>query len=176
MLLSLLLTALPAQAEQVKGGKGFMKLEISSGAFGNGQTIPKQYTADGKNVSPPLTWNQPPSGTKSLALICDDPDAPVGTWVHWVVYGLSPQSSGLAEGVLAQASVANQCQQGVNSFHKIGYGGPSPPPGKPHRYFFKLFALDSDPAFKGPATAKQLEEAMRGHTLAAGEIMGTYGR
>jgi Raf kinase inhibitor-like YbhB/YbcL family protein len=147
------------------------KLAIKSPAFSDGAGIPKEYTADGKNLSPPLSWSQPPSGTKSLALICDDPDAPAGTWVHWVVWGMAPQIKGLCQGV-----PANDCryQQGLNSFNKIGYGGPSPPPGKRHRYYFKVFALDCQLDLKGTTKVSELAQAVKGHVLATGALMGTY--
>jgi hypothetical protein len=156
-------------------GVATMKIELTSSAFQNGQAIPKQYTADGKNISPPLSWSTLPQGTKSLALIVDDPDAPVGTWVHWIVYGLSPKLPELQEAIPPEPRVA-ELMQGTNSFHKVGYGGPSPPPGKAHRYFFKLYALDTDLALKPGALAKQVEQALTGHTLAEGELMGIYGR
>jgi Raf kinase inhibitor-like YbhB/YbcL family protein len=153
-----------------------MKLDVTSSAFHNGQAIPKQYTADGKNISPPITWNSPPPGTKSIAVICDDPDAPVGTWVHWVVYGIPGTATGLEEAIPPEKVLANGARQGTNSFHKIGYGGPSPPPGKPHRYFFKVYAVDKDLTGEPQANAKQVEDAVAGHTLAEGQLMGTYGR
>ena len=157
-------------------GRMAMKLEISSPMFNNGQTIPKQYTADGKNISPPLKWSQPPSGTKSLALICDDPDAPAGTWVHWVVYGIPANITELVEGAGLVGNLPDGAKQGTNSFGKIGYGGPSPPPGRPHRYFFKLYALDFDLSAEAQADARRIEQKITGHTLANGQLMGTYGR
>jgi Raf kinase inhibitor-like YbhB/YbcL family protein len=153
-----------------------MKLAVTSPAFHDGQTIPKEYTADGKNVSPPIKWSTPPNGTKSLALICEDPDAPAGTWVHWVVYGIPAGATGLAESVPSEGKLANGAKQGTNSFRKVGYGGPSPPPGKPHRYFFKVYAVDFDLSSEAHADAKQIEEKIAGHTLAAGQLIGTYGR
>lgn len=153
-----------------------MKLEVTSPAFSNGQTIPKGYTADGKNVSPPIKWSQPPSGTKSLALICDDPDAPAGTWVHWVVYGIPANTTELIEAASSDGKLPNGAKQGSNSFRRAGYGGPSPPPGRPHRYFFKVYAVDVDLSAEPEADAKRIEQKISGHTLASGQLMGTYGR
>ncbi|HIJ65963.1 MAG TPA: YbhB/YbcL family Raf kinase inhibitor-like protein [Candidatus Hydrogenedentes bacterium] len=153
-----------------------MSLTVSSSAFQNGAAIPKQYTGDGPDVSPPLTWGAPPDGTKSFALICDDPDAPVGTWVHWVIYDIKPETRELPEGVPTQETLADGAKQGLNDFRKVGYGGPAPPRGKPHRYFFKLYALDAELGLKPRATKKDVERAMKGHVLADGQLMGTYQR
>jgi Raf kinase inhibitor-like YbhB/YbcL family protein len=153
-----------------------MKLELTSTAFREGETIPKQYTGDGKNVSPPLRWSEPPQGTNGFALICDDPDAPRGTWVHWVLYNLPADQRELAEAVPAQDVVGGGARQGKNDFGKLGYGGPAPPPGKPHRYYFKLYALDKLPDLAPGATKEQLVAAMKGHILAEGQLMGRYGR
>ena len=124
-------------------GSAAMKIELKSTAFHEGETIPKQNTADGKDVSPALAWSEPATGTKSFVLICDDPDAPRGTWVHWVLFNLPPNTRSLDEGVAARENLENGAVHGKNDFGKVGYGGPSPPPGKPHRYFFKLYALDA---------------------------------
>lgn len=153
-----------------------MKLDVSSPAFHDGQSIPKEYTADGKNVSPPIKWSTPPGGTKSLALICDDPDAPAGSWVHWVVYGIPASVTSLAEAIPSDGKLANGAKQGTNSFRKVGWGGPSPPPGKPHRYFFKVYAVDVDLSAEPQADAKQIEKKITGHTLASGQLIGTYAR
>jgi len=153
-----------------------MTLEIKSSAFAAGVTIPKKYTADGPDVSPPLHWGDPPAGTKSLALICDDPDAPVGTWVHWVLWGLPPDTRELPEDVAKTETVLTVAKQGRNDFKKIGYGGPAPPRGPAHRYFFKLYALDTEVDLKPGATKAELEKAMKGHVLAQGELMEKYGR
>jgi Raf kinase inhibitor-like YbhB/YbcL family protein len=153
-----------------------MKIELSSTAFGEGQTISKPYTGDGKDVSPPLRWSDPPQGTKSFALICDDPDAPRGTWVHWVLFNLPADQRALEEAVPAQGELANGAKQGKNDFRKLGYGGPAPPPGKPHRYFFKLYALDTVLDLAPGAAKNQLAAAMKGHILAEGQLMGQYGR
>jgi Raf kinase inhibitor-like YbhB/YbcL family protein len=161
--------------ETQRGGAA-MKMELSSTAFGEGANIPKQYTGDGKDVSPPLRWPEPPQGTKSFALICDDPDAPRKTWVHWVLYNLPAGQRELKEAVPAQEEIAGGAKQGKNDFGKIGYAGPAPPPGKPHRYFFKLYALDTQLDLAPGATKDQLIAAMKGHVLAEGQLMGQYGR
>ncbi len=115
-----------------------MTLELTSSAFQEGQPIPQQHTGDGKDVSPALKWTDPPAGTKSFALVCDDPDAPRKTWVHWVLFNVAAESRELGEGVPAQETLPGGARQGKNDFGKIGYGGPAPPRGKPHRYFFKF--------------------------------------
>jgi Raf kinase inhibitor-like YbhB/YbcL family protein len=153
-----------------------VKIELSSTAFGEGAAIPKQYTEDGKNVSPPLRWADPPKETKSFALICDDPDAPRGTWVHWVVFNLPSGQRELEEGVPTQEELTSGARQGKNDFGKIGYGGPAPPRGKPHRYFFKLYALNTMLELAPGATKDQLIAAMKGHALAEGQLIGQYGR
>jgi hypothetical protein len=123
-----------------------------------------------------LQWSGVPPAAKSLALICDDPDAPMGTWVHWVLYDLPPATPGLSEGVPKAPELPGGAKQGLNDYKKIGYGGPCPPPGKPHRYFFKLYALDANTSLKPGLTKKDLLKAMEGHILAEGELMGTYQR
>jgi Raf kinase inhibitor-like YbhB/YbcL family protein len=156
--------------------RGTMALQMASPVFAARETIPKKFTCDGPDVSPKLTWNEPPSNTQSFALIMDDPDAPVGTWVHWVLYDLPAETRELAEGVAKQEQLSNGARQGRNDFGKIGYGGPCPPPGKPHRYFFKLYALDAKLSLKAGATKADVERAMKGHVLAQAELMGRYGR
>jgi hypothetical protein len=153
-----------------------MSIEVTSTAFKAGETIPKQYTGDGADRSPPLCWSEPPSGTKSLAMICDDPDAPRGTWVHWVLFNLPAQARELEEGVPTKETLGNGSKQGNNDFGNIGYGGPAPPKGKPHRYFFKLYALDAALDLSAGATKAELEQAMKGHILAEGQLMGNYER
>jgi Raf kinase inhibitor-like YbhB/YbcL family protein len=153
-----------------------MSIELTSTAFQQGATIPKQYTGDGANRSPALRWSEPPTGTKSLALICDDPDAPRGTWVHWVLFNLPAQTRELEDGVPTTETLANGAKQGKNDFGDIGYGGPAPPKGKPHRYFLKLYALDAAVDLPPGASKAQLIDAMKGHILAEGQLMGTYGR
>jgi hypothetical protein len=123
-----------------------------------------------------LQWSNVPPAAKSLALICDDPDAPMGVWVHWVIYDLPPSTAGLSEDAPKSPELASGARQGVNDFTRLGYGGPAPPPGRPHRYFFKLYALDLKPGLKPGLTKKELLKAMEGHVLAEGQLMGTYQR
>jgi Raf kinase inhibitor-like YbhB/YbcL family protein len=163
-------------SEPDPSGGAAMTIELTSPAFREGETIPKTYTADGEDVSPPLRWGDPPAGTQSFALIADDPDAPRGTWVHWVLFDLPAGERDLAQGVPKDEALPNGAKQGTNDFHKLGYGGPSPPPGKPHRYFFKLYALDTQLALHSGVTKAQVEAAMKGHVLAEGRLMGKYGR
>jgi hypothetical protein len=153
-----------------------MSIELTSTAFQPGATIPAQYTEDGGDKSPPLKWSEPPKGTQSFALICDDPDAPRGTWVHWVLFDLPGETRELEEGLPTTATLSNGAKQGKNDFGKVGYGGPAPPKGKPHRYFFKLYALDKSVGLSAGATKAQLAEAMQGHILAEGQLIGKYGR
>ncbi len=157
-------------------GESDMSFELTSPAFENGDTIPEKYTGDGGDLSPPLRWTDPPEGTQSFALISDDPDAPVGTWVHWVIYGIPRTERELSEGVRDAKTLDNGARQGKNSWPKIGYGGPAPPPGKPHRYYFKLYALDTELALGPGATKEALLRAMEGHILAEAELLGKYGR
>jgi len=152
-----------------------MALELTSTAFAPGQPIPRKYTCDGENVSPPLRWSDPPQGTRSLALICDDPDAPAGTWVHWVLYNLPATARALAEAVPANADLPDGSRHGKNGWGRLGYGGPCPPSGT-HRYFFKLYALDTVLGLASGMDKSQLLQAMQGHILAQTELMGTYKR
>jgi len=152
-----------------------MTIKLTSTAFQDGGLIPARYTCDGPNVSPPLSWSGLPPGTKSLALVCEDPDAPGKTWTHWVVYGIPPTTMQLAEGIVHEETLSNGGKQGKNDFGKIGYGGPCPPSGT-HRYFFKLSALDSEISLEPGATKDQLLGAIDGHVLAQGELMGKYKR
>jgi Raf kinase inhibitor-like YbhB/YbcL family protein len=153
-----------------------MALTLSTSAFKPGGEIPRQHTCEGADQSPALTWSGAPAGTKSFALIADDPDAPVGTWVHWVVYDLPGDATGLPQGVPAKDTVSGDGKQGVNDFRKVGYGGPCPPPGKPHRYFFKLYALDAPTKLQARAIKAEVLRAIEGHVLAQAELMGTYKR
>lgn len=157
-------------------GEGYtMELDIRSSAFEEGEFIPKKYTCDGEDVSPPLSWVQLPNETKSIVLICDDPDAPVGTWVHWVLFGLSPDTLELPEGVSHEKEVLGGAKQGLNDFRKYGYGGPCPPGGT-HRYFFKLYAVDTQVDLHAGATKSEVLNAIKGHVLAGGQLMGRYSR
>lgn len=153
-----------------------MSLSISSPSFSSGGEIPKKFTCDGPDVSPQLVWTEPPSGTKSFALLVDDPDAPVGTWNHWTIWNVPASARGLGEGVKKETTLPDGSEQGKNDFRKTGYNGPCPPPGKPHRYYFKLFALDTKLDLKLGASKHELEAAMKGHILAQAEWLGRYGR
>jgi len=163
-------------AASALAGGGETAFNISSSSFSNGGNIAKKFTCDGADVSPPLTWSEVPAGTKSFALLTDDPDAPGGNWNHWVAWNLPASSHDLPESVSKEAQLPDGTEQGLNDFRKTGYNGPCPPPGKPHRYFFKLFALDTVLDLKKNAGKRDLEAAMKGHIVARTEWMGTYGR
>lgn len=152
-----------------------MALELKSSAFAAGESIPRKYACDGDDMSPPLSWSGAPPETRSFALIADDPDAAIGTWVHWVLYNLPAQVNYLPEGVSTGPSLPFGGQQGKNGSGQLGYQGPCPPSGT-HRYFFKVYAL-SEPLKMPPAASKeQLLKAMKGHILAQAELMGLYSR
>jgi len=159
-----------------RGIGGPVSFQMVSPAFSAGGTIPKKFTCDGPDDSPQLTWTDPPAKTQSFVLIMDDPDAPVGTWVHWVIYDLPANARELAESVAKQEQLSSGARQGRNDFGKIGYGGPCPPQGKPHRYFFKLYALDAKLGLKAGGRKSDVERAIEGHILAQAELMGRYGR
>ncbi|HLC21007.1 MAG TPA: YbhB/YbcL family Raf kinase inhibitor-like protein [Candidatus Methylomirabilis sp.] len=150
-------------------------MDLNSQAFRPGGMIPAKYTCDGADISPPLTWPDPPAGTKSFALIMDDPDAPVGTWVHWVIWNIPATARGLEENVPKTASLPNGARQGTNDFKRTGYGGPCPPSGT-HRYFFRLYALGSTLSLSPETTKSVLEDTMRRHILAQSELIGKYTR
>jgi len=150
--------------------------ELKSPAFMEGSPIPQKYTCDGPDASVPLRWTEPPAQTKKFALIADDPDAPVGTWVHWVLYDLPGDSRELPEGVSTQEVLSGGAKQGMNDFRTVGYGGPCPPRGMVHRYLFKLYALDQATGLSPKATKQQLLQAMKGHILAEVQLMGRYKR
>jgi Raf kinase inhibitor-like YbhB/YbcL family protein len=156
--------------------EGAMVLRITSPEFSEGEVIPKKFTCDAQDVSPKLEWKEPPANTQSIALLMDDPDAPGGTWVHWVLFDLSANTRELPEGVAKQEQLASGARQGRNDFGAIGYNGPCPPPGKPHRYFFKLYALDAKLGLKAGATKAELERTMKSHILAQAQLIGKYGR
>ncbi len=162
----------PARAAEIKTAV----MELGSSAFESGAAIPRRYTCDGDNVSPPLRWSRVPAGTKSLALIADDPDAPGGTWSHWVIYDLPPSVTALGENTPRTDALASGAKQGVNDFQQTGYGGPCPPPGPAHRYFFRLYALDRAIAAKPKTSRQQLLAAIQGRILGAAELMGRYQR
>ena len=152
-----------------------MALTMMSSAFEEGGFIPAQYTCDGKDISPPLKWENAPQGVKSFALICDDPDAPVGTWVHWVIYNIPAQVSQLKEGFPTDEKLPDGTEQGLNDFGNTGYGGPCPPSGV-HRYYFKLYALDTVIDIEPGITKDELLSAMEGHILEKAKLMGRYKR
>jgi Raf kinase inhibitor-like YbhB/YbcL family protein len=166
------LAAVPQEEEE--GGQT-MPFELTSTGFAHEESIPSKYTCDGEDVSPSLQWGDPPPGTQSFALIMDDPDAPAGTWVHWVLYGLPAQARTLPVGVVPDAELADGGRHGKNSWGRSGYGGPCPPSGT-HRYFFKLYALDTMLDLDPGASKEQLLQAMEGHIVAQAELMGMYSR
>ena len=167
---SILVSAL--SAAEVKRGS----LELKSSAFQAGGDIPRKHTCDANDVSPELSWSNVPVGTRAFVMITDDPDAPAGTWVHWVIYDLPADTKELAEGVPTTEALTNGAKQGTNDFRKLGYGGPCPPPGLPHRYFFKLYALDAPTGLKPRASKQQLLKAIENHVLGEAEIIGRYKR
>jgi Raf kinase inhibitor-like YbhB/YbcL family protein len=150
-------------------------LSITSTAFREGQRIPARYTCDGENVSPPLNWEGAPDTAKAFALICDDPDAPRGTWVHWLIWNLPATAQGLPQAVPADRELEDGSRQGTTDFGTVGYGGPCPPGGT-HRYYFRLYALDAPLELPPGATRPQLDKALEGHVLARGQLMGRYSR
>ena len=162
---------------------GRLTIMLGSSAFPNGGMIPKTFTCDGADRSPPLEWSGIPASARSLALICDDPDAPMGTWSHWVLFDLPPETKSLNEGIPAEESIAvaagtesaGKARQGKNDFKKIGYGGPCPPSGT-HRYFFRLYALDAELKLTSTANRADVLEAIKGHIVAEGRLMGKYQR
>ena len=151
-------------------------MEITSGAFAPSGSIPVEYTCDGRDVSPPLAWSASPDGTKAFALIVDDPDAPAGTWVHWVIYDIPATAKTLNASVPTSSALEDGSRQGINDFRKMGYAGPCPPRGAAHRYFFKLYALDAATNLPPSATKAQLLKATQGHVLGHAELVGTYRR
>ena len=151
-------------------------MEITSSAFQNNGSIPRAHTCDGADLSPPLAWQNAPSGSATFALIVDDPDAPGGIWVHWLLYELPGSAKEIAAGIARSEILPNGAKQGINDFGRVGYAGPCPPPGTAHRYSFKLYALDTHVTLKPRATKKQLLDAIQGHTIRTAEIVGLYRR
>ncbi len=152
-----------------------MAFELKSSAFAHESAVPSKYTCDGADVSPPLAWSGAPAGTKSYALVVDDPDAPAGTWVHWVVWNIPASASALTENIAAAAELPDGTRQGISDFKRPGWGGPCPPSGT-HRYYFKLYALDALLDISATATKRDLEAAMKGHVLGQATLRGTYAR
>jgi Raf kinase inhibitor-like YbhB/YbcL family protein len=161
--------------QDFQGGSA-MSFALKTTAFVNGGGIPKKYTCDGADISPALNWNDTPAGTQSFALVADDPDAPRGTWTHWIIWNIPAETTALPESVPQVGESGTGVRQGRNDFKRIGYGGPCPPQGKPHRYFFKLYALNAKLDVKAMASRSELERAMKGHVLSQTELMGMYGR
>ena len=169
-------TDAPSAVDKKKaGGAKMADIRVSSPAFENEAMIPAKYTCDGRDISPPLSWEGLPQGAKSIALISDDPDAPVCTWVHWVIWNIPADKTGLPESMPKDRELPDKTRQGTTDFKRIGYGGPCPPGGV-HRYYFKLYALDAMLELEAGATKAQLLKAMEGHILAKGELMGKYTR
>jgi Raf kinase inhibitor-like YbhB/YbcL family protein len=168
-----LTAASPLVAAELKAQQ---KIVLTSAAFQAGADIPRKYTCDAEDISPPLRWTNAPAGAKSFALIADDPDAPGGTWVHWVIYDLPADTKELPEAVAKTEALPSGAKQGVNDFRKLGYNGPCPPSGSTHRYYFRLYALDAPANLKPRATKQQVLEAVKGHMLGEGELMGRYRR
>jgi hypothetical protein len=159
----------------VVGGQAGEHLQVQSGSFADGGMIPRQFTCDGADASPALAWKNVPARTKSFALVMNDPDAPID-FTHWVAYNISPGASELAEGASGNGAMPPGTAEGTNSFGSQGYGGPCPPPGRPHHYVFRLYALDGQVSLPSGATRDQLESAIRRHILAEGQIVGLYRR
>jgi Raf kinase inhibitor-like YbhB/YbcL family protein len=166
----------PEKPSSETSGASNMSFSLQSPSFSNGGVVPKKFSCEGSDTSPLLQWGEPPANTQSFVLIADDPDAPASTWTHWVAYDLPANLRQLAEGTPKQPGLAQGGTQGINDFGRTGYGGPCPPPGKPHRYFFKLYALDAKLNLKPETSKNQVESAMQGHILGKAELMGTYQR
>ncbi len=173
-------TVAPAGTMSMPGGGqegSAVGFSLTSPAFRNGERIPTKYTADGSDISPPLQWTDPPEGTQELALLCDDPDAPVGVWNHWVIYGLSPELRKLPEGLAKTEKLSHpHATQGSNTWPKTGYWGPAPPKGQTHRYRFTLYALSTKLDLDPGATRDELLAAMQGCTLGTAMLEGVYSR
>lgn len=153
-----------------------MAMTLRSPGFKEGETIPKEYTCEGADKSPALKWDDVPEGTQSFVVIMDDPDAPVGTWDHWVLFDLPADARDLSEALSTDAELSSGAKQGLNSWKRHGYGGPCPPPGTPHRYFFKLYALDKKLGLPAASRKFDVEKAMKGHVLGEAKVMGKYQR
>jgi Raf kinase inhibitor-like YbhB/YbcL family protein len=175
-LLGLLAALSACQGTQAGKGATGAELQVESSAFEAEGTIPQRHTCDGDDVSPPLSWSEAPPGTKSLVLICDDPDAPLRTWVHWVLFNLPPTARSLTEHVPAVEVVEGVGTHGTNSWGRFGYGGPCPPKGPAHHYYFRLYALDEPLELEAGASRQDVERAMEGHILGQGQLVGLYGR
>lgn len=164
----------PPQAEAVRVIPE--SIQITSTSFSHGETIPTIFTCDGEDISPDLAWKNIPDGTRSLVLIVRDPDAPAGEWVHWLLYDIPSNVDSLPEAIATEEMIPGIGAQGSNDFGNLGYGGPCPPGSTPHRYFFNLYAIDTMLELRPGIKIQELNDAMQGHQLAWGEMMGTYGR
>jgi Raf kinase inhibitor-like YbhB/YbcL family protein len=153
-----------------------MTFMVSSPAFDDGGFIPTKFTCDGSNVSPPINWHDTPEGTRSIVLICDDLDASSGVWDHWILFNIDPLKGGLPEAVPKIRTLPQGESHGTNSWGRTEYGGPCPPPGKPHRYLFKLYALNKKVSILPGSRKSEVLESIKGHVLAKAELMGLYGR
>ncbi len=165
----------PSAASPQNSPEGKPEIKLTSVAFKEGLSIPRQYTCDGVNISPPLEWAGVPKSAKTIAIISEDPDAPTGVWVHWLLYNLPSENIGLVENLPNTENLKAGGFQGKNDFGKIGYGGPCPPSGT-HHYFFKIYAVDGELPLKAGATKAELEKAMEGHIVLQGQLMGLYRR
>lgn len=164
----------PAKAADEKPKAKVEILTVSSKAVTDGKPVPKDYTGDGKDISPDLTWTKPPATSKTIAVTCEDPDAPGGTWFHWILFNLPTTTSGLKENLAKKDVLPGGGVQGKNDFGKIGYNGPFPPKGEEHHYHYKVFALDTTLGLKPGANKKQFYEALSGHVVGRGKLTGTY--
>jgi len=160
------------------GTRGGGRLTVATSAFADGGAIPRKHTCDGEDLSPPISWSGAPGSVREFAVVCEDPDAPGGTFVHWVIWGLPATVSSLPEGISAGDTVAGlgSARQGTNGFRVHGYRGPCPPPGTPHRYRFHVYALAERVDLPAGSTVERLRAAMNGHVVAEGETIGTFGR
>jgi hypothetical protein len=174
LLMLVLALGVPAEVRSQKAASS--KIELKTTSFTPGGFIPKRFTCEAADISPALAWTDPPPGTQSFALIEDDPDAPSGTFVHWVMYDLPAAYRKLPEALSGNDQMAGGGRQGANDFSRTGYSGPCPPPGRPHRYFIRLYAVDTILNLRPAATRKELDAAMQGHILAQAELMGRFQR
>jgi Raf kinase inhibitor-like YbhB/YbcL family protein len=170
------LLCLPGPCTPAAEASGKTSMQLTSPAFKEGESIPEKHTCDGKDTSPPLVWAGAPAQTKSFVLITDDPDASGGTWNHWVLFDIAAANHELAEDLPKSQYLPGGARQGLNSFKRLGYGGPCPPAGKPHRYFFKLYALNLKLDLKPGVLKQDIERAMAQHIIGEGQLMGTYQR
>ena len=171
-------TTCHAKNNEKKGKRsGKMTMTLKCDDISNGERIPDKFTCEGADVSPKLTWEGIPESARELVLIMDDPDAPMGTWTHWIVYGISPERKTLPENVEKSAEVKSLgIRQGITSFRKPGYGGPCPPPGPTHHYYFKLYALKTSSGLSAGASLKDVEKVIKVKTISKTQLMGTYSR